>query len=91
MGCPLVALCGESFTARVSASIVINCGLDELVTHTLDDYEALAYRLATDAAYMNDVRTRLAAARDSAPLFDSARFVRDLEALYLQITAASRA
>jgi predicted O-linked N-acetylglucosamine transferase (SPINDLY family) len=86
MGCPLVALCGESFTARVSASVMTNCGLPDLVTHTLDEYEALAYRLATDTAYMNDVRTRLTAARESAPLFDSTRFARDLEALYESIT-----
>ena len=53
---------------------------------TLDEYEALALRLATDARFMQDVRARLAAARDSAPLFDSPQFTRDLEALYLQIT-----
>jgi predicted O-linked N-acetylglucosamine transferase (SPINDLY family) len=85
MGCPLVALCGESFTARVSASVMSACGLPELVTRTLDDYETLAYRLATDAAYMSGVRQRLIAARDTAPLFDSTRFVRDLEDLYFGI------
>ncbi|HUP95354.1 MAG TPA: tetratricopeptide repeat protein [Burkholderiales bacterium] len=85
LGCPLVALCGETFAARVSASLLVNCGISELVTRTLDDYEKLAYRLATDAEFLRDVRTRLAAARDSAPLFDSRKFARDLEALYLEI------
>jgi predicted O-linked N-acetylglucosamine transferase (SPINDLY family) len=36
---------------------------------------------------MQDVRTRLAVARDSAPLFDSRQFARDLENLYLQIAS----
>jgi predicted O-linked N-acetylglucosamine transferase (SPINDLY family) len=85
MGCPLVALRGETFTARVSSSLLASCGLDDLVTHTLDDYEALARRLATDATLMRDVRARTAAARDGAPLFDSQAFVRDLEALYASI------
>lgn len=87
MGCPLVALCGDTFTARVSASVLTNCGLPDLVTRTLDDYEALAHRLATEPALMSEVRTRLAAARDTAPLFDSALFARDLERLYLDIAA----
>lgn len=84
-GCPLVALCGETFAARVSASLLQNCGLGELVTDSLDDYESLAYRLATDTGYLTDVRARLARARDEAPLFDSASFVRDLERLYSDI------
>jgi predicted O-linked N-acetylglucosamine transferase (SPINDLY family) len=87
MGCPLVGLCGDTFAARVSASILANCDLGDLVARTFDEYEALAYRLATDGGYMTDVRARLAAARDTAPLFDSSRFTRDLESLYLQIAS----
>lgn len=85
MGCPLVGLCGDTFAARVSGSILTSCGLADLVTHTLDDYEKLALRLATDSGFMQDVRSRLAAARDAAPLFDAEKFARDLEGLYLRI------
>jgi predicted O-linked N-acetylglucosamine transferase (SPINDLY family) len=85
LGCPLVGLSGETFASRVSASILGSCGLGDLVTQTLDDYETLAFRLATDAQFLQDVRERLKRARDSAPLFDSARFVRDLEALYIRM------
>jgi predicted O-linked N-acetylglucosamine transferase (SPINDLY family) len=85
LGCPLVALCGETFASRVSSSLLKNCGLDDLITYTLDDYEKLAYRLATDTQYMREVRARLAAAHDHAPLFDSRQFTRDLEELYLSL------
>jgi predicted O-linked N-acetylglucosamine transferase (SPINDLY family) len=85
LGCPLVALSGETFASRVSGSLLVNCGLPELITRTLDEYEGLAVRLANDGAYMREVRARLAATRESAPLFDSQRFARDLEALYVQI------
>jgi predicted O-linked N-acetylglucosamine transferase (SPINDLY family) len=85
VGCPLVALCGETFASRVSASLLANCGFPELVTHALVEYEQLALRLATDAAYLCDVRARLETARDTAPLFDATTFTRDLEALYQQL------
>jgi predicted O-linked N-acetylglucosamine transferase (SPINDLY family) len=85
VGCPLVAVCGDTFAARVSASIVTSCELPELVTTSLDEYESLALRLATDRAYLDDVRSRLVSARDSAPLFDSRAFTRDLENLYVEM------
>ena len=80
--CPLVGLCGETFAARVSGSILTACGLADLITHTLDDYEDMAFRLATDHAALDAVRRRIAAAKQSAPLFDSERFTRDLERIY---------
>jgi predicted O-linked N-acetylglucosamine transferase (SPINDLY family) len=86
-GCPLVALCGETFAARVSGSILAACGLPELITHTLEDYESLALRLARDSAYMEEVRAKLAEARASAPLFDAEGFTRALERLYLDIAS----
>lgn len=86
--CLLVALCGETFASRVSGSILTACGLPELVTHSLEDYERLAVRLAIDQPFRNDLHARLAAAKTSAPLFDSATFTRDLEQLYRSIAVA---
>jgi predicted O-linked N-acetylglucosamine transferase (SPINDLY family) len=86
MGCPLVALCGDTFAARVSGSILASCGLPDLMTHDLEQYETLAYRLATDCDLYQQMRSRVADARDTAPLFDSASFTRDLERLYSQIS-----
>ena len=84
-GCPLVALSGETFAARVSTSLLESCNLRELATHSLDEYEALALRFARDADFRRDIRERLEAAGDSAPLFDSHAFTRALETLYLQM------
>jgi predicted O-linked N-acetylglucosamine transferase (SPINDLY family) len=71
----------------VSGSILASAHLSDLITYTLDDYERLAYRLATSNELMNDVRTRLAAARETAPLFDSEAFVRDIERLYWDVAS----
>ncbi len=83
--CPLVGLCGETFAARVSGSILTACGLPDLITHTLDDYEALAFRLATDHTALDAARYRIGLAKQSAPLFDSKRFAHDLERIYASL------
>jgi predicted O-linked N-acetylglucosamine transferase (SPINDLY family) len=51
-------------------------GLPELVTDNLADYEALALRLATDAAFRQAIVSRLEQNRRTHPLFDSGRFCR---------------
>ncbi len=80
-GCPLVALSGATFAARVSGSILTHAGLPDLITGSLDDYERLAHALATDSQRLEDVRSRVAAAQTSS-LFDAESFARDLERLY---------
>ncbi len=81
-GCPLLGLCGETFASRVSGSILSACELPDLVTYSLVDYEESAIRLATDRAALDSVRRRVAAAKQSAPLFNMEKFARDLEAIY---------
>jgi len=83
-GCPVVGLCGETFAARVSGSILTHAGLADLLTYSMDDYEQLARRLATDAGFLAKTRSQVAAARASA-LFDAESFTRDLERVYLEI------
>jgi len=89
LGCPLVALCGETFASRVSGSILTACGMPELITYALADYVELAYRFGSDRGYTNQVRARLASVKSSAPLFDAAAFARDLERLYRDLAAQS--
>jgi protein O-GlcNAc transferase len=57
-------------------------GLPELVTETLEDYEALAVKLAGDPALLKRYRHRLAETRATAPLFDTVRTTRHIEAAY---------
>jgi predicted O-linked N-acetylglucosamine transferase (SPINDLY family) len=61
--------------------------LPDLIANNLDAYEALVLRLARDADYRHEVRARVAEARVSSPLFDSERFVRDLEKVYETLRA----
>jgi predicted O-linked N-acetylglucosamine transferase (SPINDLY family) len=84
-GVPLVALRGDTFAGRISASVVAGAGLSELVTTSLDDYYALALRLATNEGARDVIRARLKEQRHSAALFDTKRFTGHLDAAFLAI------
>ena len=81
-GVPQIAYLGDTFAARVSASLLTAVGLPELVVRTATEYRDLAVRLATDREMLDTLRAKLAANRLTTPLFDSRRFVRNLEAGY---------
>jgi predicted O-linked N-acetylglucosamine transferase (SPINDLY family) len=81
-GCPLVALRGDTFAARVSASILAAARLPALIADNLRQYEDRIVQLATHAELRRDLRRRIEAARATAPLFDTPGFTRALEALY---------
>ncbi|MBF0285993.1 MAG: tetratricopeptide repeat protein, partial [Magnetococcales bacterium] len=82
-GVPVLTLPGATFASRVGSSIVRAVGLPELVMGDLAQYEAAAVDLATSGRdRLAALRERLAVNRLESPLFDTERFVRDLEALY---------
>jgi predicted O-linked N-acetylglucosamine transferase (SPINDLY family) len=84
-GVPVVTCLGDTFAGRVAASLLHAVGLPELVTHSLEDYAALALRLAHSPAELAGLKHRLLAARETAPLFDATQFTRDIESLYIQM------
>ncbi len=81
-GVPVVALTGAHFASRVSASLLHSVGLPELIAQNLEDYESLAFELATDEKTLNEIKSKLAGNRLSEPLFDTPLFALGLEKLY---------
>ena len=57
-------------------------GLPELVTTSLEDYEALALKLAREPSFLAAIKAKLARNRGTHPLFDTARYARHIEAAY---------
>ncbi|MES2472917.1 MAG: hypothetical protein V4601_08780 [Pseudomonadota bacterium] len=82
-GLPVVTLQGDAFAARVSASLLKAAELPELVTESLEDYEALALRLAREPDLLKSTRDRLTNNRAALPLFDGDRFRRNIEAAFI--------
>jgi predicted O-linked N-acetylglucosamine transferase (SPINDLY family) len=85
-GLPLVTKAGQGFAARVGASLLTAAGLPELITEDDQHYEALALALslANDAERLRQIKSKLVVLRATAPLFDTDRFARALEAGYDQ-------
>jgi protein O-GlcNAc transferase len=81
-GVPVLALQGESFVARVAASVLITAGLEELVTRSLGAYEQLLYHLCTEPERLRELRRRVESSARTSPLFDTRGFTRALEAAY---------
>ena len=84
-GLPVLTRKGNSYAARVAASQLHAVGLPELVTESGEQYETLAIALAGDPARMKNLRDRLADNRATAPLFDTQRFARNIENIYVRI------
>lgn len=81
-GLPVLTMAGRSFAARVAASLLQAAGLAELITESRDDYAALALALARDPVRLGKLRARLEQNRRTCPLFDTARYTRDLESAF---------
>jgi protein O-GlcNAc transferase len=84
-GVPLVGLMGDTFASRVSASVLMAAGLPELITRSLDDYQRLALRLASDREELARLKLRVQDQHRTAALFDTVRFTRNLEQAFSAI------
>jgi predicted O-linked N-acetylglucosamine transferase (SPINDLY family) len=82
---PVLSCPGQSFAARVAGSLLYAVGLPELVAKDLDDYEALAIKLATQPKTLAEIRDKIAAGKLTAPLFDCPRFTGNLESAYFRM------
>lgn len=89
-GLPVVTCMGNGFHARVAGSLVHAAGLPELVTHSLEDYEALAMALAAQPERIDRLKSELREGRASSPLFNTPEFCRNLEAIYIALWRSYR-
>jgi predicted O-linked N-acetylglucosamine transferase (SPINDLY family) len=90
-GLPVLTRPGATFASRMAASLLHAAGLPELVARDDADYERIALELATRPQRLAELRSRLQRNRLSCPLFDTARFARDLEAVYTAMWRRSEA
>ena len=90
-GLPVVTRRGETFASRVGASLLHAVDLGEWVADDDEGYVQRVLQLAREPQQRDALRAQLERARTSAPLFDSARFARDLEALYGRMWARHEA
>jgi predicted O-linked N-acetylglucosamine transferase (SPINDLY family) len=82
VGVPILTRAGESFAARVCASLLHAMEMDELITTSAQEYEATAIALATDPERLRTLRARVWAQRMVSPLFDTRLLASHLEAAF---------
>jgi protein O-GlcNAc transferase len=84
MGVPVVTLVGRRHAERTSYSILANLGVSQTVAQGGREYLDIAVRLATDAAFMRDVRATIRRGLASSTLVDAVGHTRSLEAAYCE-------
>jgi predicted O-linked N-acetylglucosamine transferase (SPINDLY family) len=89
-GLPVLTCRGESFAGRVAASLLTALGMPELIAENLEDYAALARRLATDPDRLAGIRAGIMTAPGREALFDARAFARGYEAALLTIGRESQ-
>jgi protein O-GlcNAc transferase len=82
-GLPVLTCAGETFASRVAGSLLNAVGLPELITYSLAEYEALAFKVVREPSLLESLREKLARQRSTYPLFDTERFTRHLEKAYI--------
>jgi predicted O-linked N-acetylglucosamine transferase (SPINDLY family)/SAM-dependent methyltransferase len=90
-GLPVLTCLGETFAGRVAGSLLTAMDLPELITTNLKAYAALALELAQDKAKLGTIRQKLMRNRETAPLFDSTRYTRNLERAFQTMIEILRA
>lgn len=85
VGCPVLTCLGSAFPGRVAASILDAFGMPELITTSHDAYFNLAKQLALDTNRLKAIRQKVAAHKDTQPLFNIDRYTNHIEQLYLQM------
>ncbi len=81
-GLPVLTQMGHAFAARVAASLLNAINLPDLITHSREQYEALAIELALNPEKLKAIKEKLARNRLTAPLFDTPLYIKHLEAAY---------
>ncbi len=83
-GLPVITLLGKSYSARIGASILSACNLNELITTSHAEYESLACELATNKEKLKAIREKLIN-KNKLSFFDSSKFTNELELIYNKI------
>jgi len=81
-GLPVLTCVGSTFAGRVAGSLLKAADLPELITYSLEEYEALALQLAQNPEQLSAIRQKLEQTRLLMPLFDIEKYTRNIEKAY---------
>jgi predicted O-linked N-acetylglucosamine transferase (SPINDLY family) len=85
MGVPVVTLAGATAVGRGGVSLLTNLGLQEWIAHSVDEYVAIALKMAGDETKLAELRAGLRDRMRSSAIMNGPQFARDMEALFRQM------
>ena len=84
-GLPVLTKIGQSFCARVSASLLTSIGLPELVTYSESEYEEKAFYIASNPEETVRLKSKLNKLKETSPPYNPKLFTQDLENIYIDL------
>jgi protein O-GlcNAc transferase len=90
VGLPVLTRSGETFAGRVAASLLNAVGLPELVAESAEQFERIAIELAATPSKLVAIKDKLERNRLATPLFDTAKYIGNLETAYAAMQRRSR-
>ncbi len=84
-GLPVVTKVGDSFSSRVSSSILNSINLNELITNNDNEYKKLILNLSNDKKKLGDIKKKIHNNIPTQPLFNSKLYTEDLEEAYYKV------
>eukprot|EP00980_Cylindrotheca_fusiformis_P030238 scaffold24593_cov176-Cylindrotheca_fusiformis.AAC.1 len=75
----------DKLASRVGGSLLKSAGLHELVAPSMAEYEFIMKRCVVDCAWYSTVKERLLQNRKKSPLFDTERWMKNLESALIAI------
>ncbi len=82
---PILTRYGTTLLSRMGASFLKALDLKELIAYSKEEYEQKAIDLALNPQKLKSLRSKLANEQDTAPFWDTAKWVKNLETAYTKI------
>jgi predicted O-linked N-acetylglucosamine transferase (SPINDLY family) len=91
MGIPMVTQVGKQFAARNSYTFMLNAGIQEGIAWSQEEYIDWGIKLGTDPKLCLEIREKLRAGKQTAPVWNAKQFTRDMEQAYREMWAKYQA
>ena len=86
MGVPVITIKGNSFASRVATSILKTVGMNNLITKNIGEYTRVAINLGVNKDKLSKLKNHLSNNKNINKLFDSKKYTKDLEKIYLNLS-----
>lgn len=81
---PVITFLGNSFPARMAASILNACEMQELICKDLSEYKEKAINIALDKRKYNELKSKLLLKKQASNLFNIDHYRLNLEHVYIE-------